>query len=1677
MDYIYDSDPENSLPQLLESDIDVDLLRDSLLVLSRHTRERLRQEVENTSLRRVFDISDTSELFALPKNPASSPSHGTIGEDLSGPIGSRGSEPIRRIETSENSLPNLVSESHEPIVVLTQDQSNDSNGPRSETLNASHSIDSNRQIVETRIGRGEENQRSTQNGGELNEGTFVRPHRSLRRRTFASMHPYIADQADYLEICSIESMNEMFNAESDLASVVKTLNYLYVRKKKRYPDEDRYRSANFYVHLGKNRVLALQGSGDSQAQDLLSSSQVSEGQAVNSGAGDGAGVADHDDVERGAKGGELDFSIPSTPDILSRLDASRFDESDDGSDDDDIRFLNQSQRSRYSSPEPLSQSENSNSSADSLSESEPEQLIKIGGRYRKLSKILKGVLPESAKRLSLFQQKVPQKTRKKKLREITPRKGLAQKKFGSLSAQSAQLEQELKSYGDDDDDGENGHPNHRVQAHFLEASPTLRQLSRQLSNLSYQLVSPEAHFSLSSLEDESEGEIDLFSLSGSSINQSHLEHTSFENDSELPHEKRVPVQKRINLGSARRLATSKAPAVKGPTKVRGPRLLKRKFHQTTFNIEETGSGGFKRSAPTPKTPSTPRTAASIDSKAKQRSTKIQQVLQPKQVAKQPQPSKQTHPSNHPGGFSNLDHKRTPNSSTFIYEIESLKKFVRTNRVPSFNAQRFTPTRDELFNGNPEEQKNPLLCDCSFSKLDLLNGSFDYFPGIDTVIFTLSKRVYTLGLYQSNESREYVSHFLFKLLAHLERAETFNNDTARDEIIKALPELMKWFLIVREKPSLEHLSTVTKILSLFSKFQTKQIRRSQCPIHSQILALYWILLRLDSTESSGNGADLEKYALDFWLLLFLSFLPDEVKEPLVHDSVMVMSTIFQRNRQMWWLSILEAISECVLVESLSDMLDLLFYLASLVPSSEFNWTPFFTALSMAKNDRYSETRHNCFDLFEALINRLHWPFEERVLTSIYSSLARRKFGNFKDEELTPRVLSGVIRSESDLFDNTVFERFLVLIYRYVSSVDTETKVKRLISKLLPSTALVYKKDHTTRAIFVNRVNLVMLLSQISSIDLSAQFKILLELISGSSDLKVYLKAADATTAYCEIMNHKNRPYPIECIVTCLKMSFDTYIRHTRAHNSTNKMLKLIGSIAQQKDDPDLKAEFVFNVFGNFDLHLLPDSESVNVLSLLLLTLNEPNKLLLKEKTMEELVNFQKNLLTFLSSRMSLLSDINIETHRELIELCIQLWNSSAQILKNRHWNVMMFQKFSYMGEKFAREQFLCFFALEYLNENKTHVRPDDILSIDKIFIRAFCASTINGYVVDLFQVLSRELKSIFRSTKWRQNQIDSMYALLANKFQILSDFVRNTLTSSRLSVVERESLISYLIECLHSEYNKSFHIAGYLELCKHLMELIRVTGKGVITKMSNFWDFAEKLGLLNREMQSTWMNLNDDEKLTAFHRELACSLQFEKDPLARMMVWSTEIEARVLFALLEIYADLLAIETAYWCHVKLLLEIILRRYRNFEISFSDGSFLKLMVVLKKLSFRSTNLTQFEVQSVSQSASLIEFGYFSYEGYLEQKDLVELARVFFANIDLDPSLITDQPRIFTTFSTEQILSGQDLNGRAITIPDPQQVYSACQKGRVNVYDVEFNNIQRIRQRLEFSAVNPLDFDFNF
>ncbi|WPK26134.1 hypothetical protein PUMCH_003481 [Australozyma saopauloensis] len=1678
MDYIYDSDPETAPPPVPESAIDFVRLRESYWKLSEETRKGLLLETRASALERVFGILELlpldkplllgvqnhpldvgtgeSAFSVLQSSPTqnqfveatSIPTTQTIG-DQSSETGSLYEDAVSHVQpTFVSALDKELQQVLPPLEDAFDEQKPEKTTQTQTSADIGHSAGSPNQfripsspqpILPSEQSHAEPPESEPQHPLPQSSDVFARP-RSLRRRTFASVHPYIADQADYLEICSIESINEMFTAESDLSSVVKTLNHMYLRKKKRYPDEDRYRSANFYRHLGRSKLLALTGDPDAQPENPhMSSSQVSD-----------ANFEVEPESEPNPVYPLTDFNIPQSPDILSRLDPDL-----SSSDDEELGLRSTSRNVVSSHSESGSDSEKL---ADERNES--EQMIRIGGRYRKLSKILKGVLPESARRLSIFKPDAPRKKRKAKSREITPRKGLAQKKFGTRSGQSAELEQELRnSIATEEPEIDALVTPSRTQPRLVDLASKPREPSvssdpsRWLDSVDY-----------SSFSEESD-ENDEFSRSGLPSFKS----SSFETSLESPHHDSIQrtKYKSPNVNKIRRLSTrgknSHSPAnhKRNPPvkRKRAPTLIKRNFHQARLNIK-------RISQPIrPQKHAIPEKIA--DASKKKRKPSLNE-------------------DKHHGRFTELDFRRDPNTSTFIYEIESTKKFVSAN--PSsrpFNQNNFTPTREGLFAENGFESSNPLLSACDFTRPNFLHESVDYLPGEDSVSIVLSHRNFTFGLYLLNDSRSRLITVMKLLFLTIQKTDQVFNEDHMNGISRALIGLMKWLVISQENPSPDLFATLGQTLGLFSKFQRREVNRLQSSIHSQLLFLYWLLLKLEDRHSphstdDSHAKDLVKFSEDFWIRFFLSYLVYDVRTAMesskssnIYNAVLVLRTIYHSNVSEWWLSISNAISELVMIDNSSDLIDLVYFLASLKPATSFNWSPFLALLKSLGDSLDSNPYHHYINACESAAQRLGWPLEERLFTSFFLSCAHRKFANFENESDTPEVITDVVKSASEISDKTVFDRFLAMVFRYISDLDSEREVKRLISKLLPSSKFVFKSSHRCRTSFVNRVNLVLLLSLISTIDLSLQISSLVELIMDSGDWKIASKASDAIAAFCRIQILKQREVSAGMAVLSLKLS----VGSSKARVLANKAIKLISEVCQSLRSPFENMIFLFRIFSMSNIDSISSEGKTRFLGLIVhatQNLELSDNIISERNTIEV---FQKNLMSFLSVQMNRANSTNLEHSRSIIEMCIQLWNTSATLLKNRHWNVMMFQKYSYMGNAYLREEFLCFFIQEFLHGNESTLSYDVVVSMDKFFLKPFCAPTVSTYVLNLFCLLSRDSRSIF-SLGSSNFEKQTLFSLLANKLLIISAILKNLPHSLKVPYAEREGLVTHLFDSLLEEYRIHSLLPGYAEFCKKVLLTIQTHGMSFIKNVQAFQQFASELGLTKILTLVSWSNLRMSESLTHLNREFSQSLVRNSTPLSSLEPWIHDVKGDALITIIELYALESLRDQNYWCHLSLALEVLLRRLEAFEMPLREIRFLELMNSLIGIGSFSTSSTVFESKCESVCAQIILFGSRAHDGYQEQEEINMLASDFFL------SLNGRQVRLELYFSTVRSLdfSLSDLQNRHSDTPMPSQVYRSS-LAQITASISESDLIERFSQKTEeikrsvTSRPNALTIDFQF
>lgn len=214
--------------------------------------------------------------------------------------------------------------------------------------------------------------------------------RQLRKRAFTAIYPYIADQIRYLRLANINDVNALYQETQDYHAVLRTLDGMYQRHKRRFPHDDKYKPESFQKIVGDYRRKAA------TATATAAPSQQPELQSQ------------------------------SIPDLVAD---NVFDfEASEASQDSDV-------------PDDVASDE-----SDTLAET-----IRVGGRVLSHRLALRGVLPELAKRQAIWKPRAPAKRPRI---VTPNRKGVARIKPLHRRHQSDrdQLRNELINDADDEED-------------------------------------------------------------------------------------------------------------------------------------------------------------------------------------------------------------------------------------------------------------------------------------------------------------------------------------------------------------------------------------------------------------------------------------------------------------------------------------------------------------------------------------------------------------------------------------------------------------------------------------------------------------------------------------------------------------------------------------------------------------------------------------------------------------------------------------------------------------------------------------------------------------------------------------------------------------------------------------------------------------------------------------------------------------------------------------------------------------------------------------------------------------------------------------------------------------------------------------------------------------------------
>ena len=418
-----------------------------------------------------------------------------------------------------------------------------------------------------------------------------------------------------------------------------------------------------------------------------------------------------------------------------------------------------------------------------------------------------------------------------------------------------------------------------------------------------------------------------------------------------------------------------------------------------------------------------------------------------------------------------------------------------------------------------------------------------------------------------------------------------------------------------------------------------------------------------------------------------------------DSIQLIHFLYVGRTCSWWVPITESLKEIGFFnEENASLLDSLYVLASWFPR-ESDWSPFLIIFEKFKNAKVSVDHHHFLDICELAIEKLEWPIEERLIIHLYSSYGKRKFGNFADETVVPRPLHYVY-SKHDIPKTSVFERFLRLVYTYVSQLESKKSIKRLVSKLVASSQYHYQKGRRYQIMFVNRINLISLLCQISEVDLKNQLSNLVEQVRDSRDMFVFGMAVSAIQLQCDVAHKKSFFMPWSGI-QCLLESFCTYYDSLFGLPSLfQSFVNYIGSklISMQSCKEII---LFFKLCERCSLDKFPDPILIDVLkymaSIDFESLASSTEFVTNYE--KDFVEFQKYLLMFLSTEMLRLPvsqerfQIKID---QIVEQTIKIWFLISKCTNTCNWNIVMLQKYSYLGNAFLRDRYLMFMCIQFVH---------------------------------------------------------------------------------------------------------------------------------------------------------------------------------------------------------------------------------------------------------------------------------------------------------------------------------------------------------------------------------------------
>lgn len=936
-------------------------------------------------------------------------------------------------------------------------------------------------------------------------------------------------------------------------------------------------------------------------------------------------------------------------------------------------------------------------------------------------------------------------------------------------------------------------------------------------------------------------------------------------------------------------------------------------------------------------------------------------------------------------------KKTLTQSSLDYSISNLQ-LTRLKSNPStfsliyhYDLEIITKKKDSSFPDFFICNEIDIFNLDNYSKSNVLNENFNILINQKNFFFNCSDQLSFLLTMEN--------FFTFILRSIKTHEKSFTTDFENDVYIN-MKILLKFFILHDIYKSEKLYKLLKTILLELSKYELNEKFIIFMPY---FLFIYFVLFIQVSFETNNINQSISKKffvdcCINYWRYFFNDFFESNSSDILnskikskKYESFYIIFFLLKKMDKLWDTIVQFFVFD--LDESKYNIvLDALCFLSIFDNLTNSNWKVFYLLYSKIKTSDVSFF-HNMFLEFVFLLHKkFDWIIEEKIIMEIYSTITKRKFANFFDEQTYP-ILIGIINNFDDIPTKTFFEKFMLLLYIYFTNLNENVNEKKLIIKLLTSSHYQYKNEKKYIVMFINRMNFIMLLLQVSNLDFKNYAYDLIFRVIESNDQDTYDLILKSLNIFFKISIKKHIDLPLNCFILFFDGLIKFYFKNTKVISKfVNESFKIINDFAIKK-----KISLTFFIQLMKIIKKYNDYASVQIFFELLklvyqfLKFLKPSDNEIDTNLHDEIYFVQKENFDLLNKLMNEDSDSNVEKKsNDNIEICIKIWVMSTYLISNGEWCLTILQKFFYVGNKKLREKFILFFYLQVLNITSLNNSIDDVIIM---LLKSLVSYQPSKYTVQLINKLNNDGNDlIFRNKKTILNN-STFNSLDHIRVSIVKNIIYNLSNSKKTQLLTKKIYLENLLKTISSEYDKYFMYNWYKNFCLKVLNAIQKFCNDFINK-NLFMLISSKVGLQKEIFdQDNFHNATTKERLITLHKELVNCFFFKKDYNTVLLNYTLSENVILIYHLISIYTKaIFSNQTEKWKLLYCLLNFFYDQLKLFKFNILNDSFKRFIKMLVALfTFKQKKKKEFEdfytLKSMILIVMIFDHALTIFDGYLD------------------------------------------------------------------------------------------------